>query len=275
MTEDYSADVNEHYGRSGLLDRIEAALRSVGKDPIRLTQADLGPIDQFHGGGLPTTRSLARLAVLQPGTTVLDVGGGFGGPARTLAAEFGCRVTVVDLTEEYCRVGEQLTARVGLADSVSFHHGNALELPFPEASFDVVWTQNSTMNIQDRVRLYRGFWRVLMPGGAYALQEVMAGLAGPVHYPTPWARDPALSFLYPPEQVRAWLTEAGFQATAWSDLTQTTRSASAQSIAPAAGALPAAVDLVHGTDAAEMQRRNLANQDEGRVVSVQALLRKP
>ena len=274
MTNDYTTGVNQHYGRSGLLGRIDAALRAAGKDPAHLSQADLGPVDQFHGGGLPATRSLARLAGLQPGTAVLDVGGGFGGPARTLATEFGCRVTVVDLTEEYCRVGEELTARLGLGDSVSFHHGNALELTFPDASFDVVWTQNSTMNIQDRASLYQGFRRVLKPGGVYAVQEVMAGLVQPAHYPVPWAQEAALSFLYPPERVRAWLEGAGFRAEAWADETHNTRPAGPPPAAPAPGALPAAVDLVHGADTAKMQRCNLANQNENRVVVVQALLRR-
>ena len=53
--------------------------------------------------------------------------------------------------------------------------GNALELPFEDGAFDVVWTQNSGMNIQDKERLYRVF-RVLRPAGQLALQEPMAGM---------------------------------------------------------------------------------------------------
>jgi 2-polyprenyl-3-methyl-5-hydroxy-6-metoxy-1,4-benzoquinol methylase len=66
-----------------------------------------------------------QLAGLGHGERVLDVGGGIGGPARTLAGA-GFSVTVLDLTEEFCRTGAALTERVGLASRVTFHHGNAL-----------------------------------------------------------------------------------------------------------------------------------------------------
>ena len=87
---------------------------------------------------------------------MLDVGGGLGGPARTLAARYGCRVTVLDLTESYVRAGEVLTERLRLSDRVAHRVGNALELPFPAGAFDMVWTQNSGMNIPDKERLYAG-----------------------------------------------------------------------------------------------------------------------
>ena len=108
---------------------------------------------------------LARLAGLRAGAEVLDVGGGLGGPARTLALRLGCRVTVLDVTEEYCRVGVELTRRTGLAGRVSFHHGDALALPFADARFDVVWTQHSSMNVDDKEALYAGIHRALRRGG--------------------------------------------------------------------------------------------------------------
>src|SRR5499426_3102328 len=91
--------VNEHWERPGIERAILDALAAAGRDVSRLTIDDLAPADQFHGGGKPATERLARLANLRPGMRVLDVGGGLGGPARTLAGQFGCIVTVVDLTE--------------------------------------------------------------------------------------------------------------------------------------------------------------------------------
>ena len=98
------------------------------------------------------SQELARLTGLHEGMHVLDVGSGLGGPARTLAAEFGCRVTGRDLTEEFCRAAVMLTVRVGLQDRITFQHGSALDLPFEEATFDVVWTQGVFMNIADKPR---------------------------------------------------------------------------------------------------------------------------
>ena len=172
-------------------------LRANGKDPAALTIEDLAPIDQLHARGSEATLELARLAGITAGMRVLDVGGGLGGPARTLASAFGCSVEVLDLTEEFCRAGEMLTARTGLADLVCFRQGNALKMPYPGAGFDVAWTQHSSMNIADKERLYAEIQRVLRPGGRLALHEILAGPVSPIHFPVPWARDPDLSHLRP------------------------------------------------------------------------------
>ncbi len=191
-------EINQHYGRGDLGTTILAALQAAGKNPQRLTPDDLAPVDQFHTAGKQATLELMHLAELQAGMEVLDVGGGLGGAARLLAAEQGCKVTVLDLTQEYCRVGELLTARTGLSDRVSFQQGSALDMPFPEARFDVVWTQHSSMNIADKARLYAEVRRVLRPAGRLAFHEIMAGPVQPIHFPVPWAHEPAISFLRPP-----------------------------------------------------------------------------
>src|ERR671916_259101 len=211
--------VGEHYGRGDLAARILEALRAAGKDPDDLTTEDLAPVDQFHIRGREATLELAHRADITSGTRALDVGGGLGGPARTLASEFGCTVEVLDITEEYCRAGEVLTARTGLGDLVSFRHGSALEMPYQDASFDVVWTQHSSMNIADKERLYKEIHRVLRPGGRLALHEIMAGPTSPIHFPVPWARDPSISHLQPPEMVRSLIATTGFHESSWVDET--------------------------------------------------------
>ncbi|MDQ3045762.1 MAG: methyltransferase domain-containing protein, partial [Chloroflexota bacterium] len=146
-------------------------------------------MDQFHIGGQEATLRLARLAGIHTGQTVLDVGGGLGGPARTLARAFECAVTVVDLTQEYCRVGAMLTSRTGLSPRVAFVNASALNLPFSNDAFDVVWTQHSSMNIANKDRLYDELRRVLRPGGRLALHEIMTGRRIPARFPVPWASD--------------------------------------------------------------------------------------
>src|SRR5688572_7786598 len=106
---DYAQSLNEHYGRSNLKEIILEALRAAGKDLDHLTYNDLSSLDHFHSRGKAATLELAKLANFPAGSRILDVGGGLGGPARTLAAEFGLTVTVLDITEDYCRVGEMLT----------------------------------------------------------------------------------------------------------------------------------------------------------------------
>src|SRR4051794_30356560 len=134
-----------YWGRTGLGQAILDALTASGKDLDALTVDALAPLDQFHGGGKASTERLARLANLTPGTRVLDVGGGLGGPARTLAAQFGCQVTLVDPTESYLRASELLTEPLGLSHHLTHRPGNPLRLPIHDGSVDVAWTPNSGM----------------------------------------------------------------------------------------------------------------------------------
>jgi hypothetical protein len=74
-----------YWEREHLAESILAALAAAGKDLDALTIDDLAVTDQFHGGGKPATVRLATRFGAKPGLRVLDVGGGLGGPARTLA----------------------------------------------------------------------------------------------------------------------------------------------------------------------------------------------
>jgi len=263
--------VEAYWARKHLDEAILAVLVARGTDLDALTPDVLAPVDQFHGGGKPVTGRLARLAGVRPGMRVLDVGGGFGGPARTLAVEFGCLVTVVDLTESYVRAARMLTTRMRLDDRVSHHVGNALALPFPDQAFDLVWTQNSGMNVADKERIYRGFHRVLRPGGLLALQEPMTGPVSPLLYPVMWARDTSTSFLRTPAEMRAVIEAAGFRVRVWDDVT-------AETAGPATGAaIPAhsIQRLVMGDAIDEIIRVGHRNRDEGRLVSIQAVFERP
>ena len=208
-----------YWRRPGLGDAILEALRATGTNAQAPTLDDLARFDHFHGGGIAATRRLARAADPAPGSRVLDIGGGLGGPARLLAVEHGCDVTVLDLTEDYVRAGEALTALLHLEDRVRLRQGDALDLPFPDGSFDLVWTQNSGMNIADKPRLYRGIQRVLRPGGRLATQEPVAGPVQPPHFPLMWARDGSGSFLLTAGGLRSLIQASGFTERVWEEVT--------------------------------------------------------
>ncbi len=274
MSEDRS--VGAHYGRGDLATRILEALRAAGKDPDALTTEDLTPVDQLHARGRGATLELARLAGITPGMRVLDIGGGLGGPARTLASEFGCTVEVLDLTEEFCRAGEALTVRTGLDDRVSFRHGDALEMPYPDACFDAAWMQHSSMNIPDTERLYREIHRILRPGGRLALHEILAGPVSPIHLPVPWARDPTLSHLRSPEKVRALLEDAGFEELAMLDETAPALRWYRERLAPTPGeSPPLGPHLIFGRDFGQMSRNQVRNLSERRISVIQASFERP
>ena len=267
---DSSASIRDYWSREGLGRAILDALAAAGKNLDALTVDDLAPSDQFHGGGKDATVRLARLAGLAPGMRVLDVGGGVGGPARTLAVEFGCRVTSIDLTDTFVQAATLLTARLGLGERVTHEVGDALALPYADGAFDAVWTQNSGMNIADKARLYAGFHRVLRPGGLLATQEPMAGSVQPVIFPVMWARDASSSFLRPPAEMRALIEAAGFRARAWDDVTAET----AGPLNPATIPAHSAQRLIMGERLDEIIRVGHRNRDEVRLVSVQAVFER-
>ena len=263
-----TASISKYWGRENLGQTILDALAAAGKNLDALTINDLAATDHFHGGGMPATVRLARLAGLQSGARVLDVGGGLGGPARTLAVEFGCRVTAVDLTDSYVRAATMLTERLRLADRVTHSVGNALALPFDDGAFDVVWTQNSGMNIADKEQLYAGLHRVLRLGGLLAIQEPMAGPIQPAIFPLMWAREPSQSFLRTPAEMRALIERTGFRARAWDDIT-------AETGGPATAPPRHAVQRLIMGDALEaITQSGQRNREEGRIVMVQAVFER-
>jgi SAM-dependent methyltransferase len=268
--------IQTHYTRAGLADLILAALEKAGKDLTQLTPEDLAPIDEFHIRGRAATLELARSARVDSTKRVLDVGSGVGGTSRCLAREFGCHVTGIDLTDEYCRAASLLSDRIGLAEFVDYRQGDATALPFPDASFDIVWTEHVAMNIPDKPKLYREMYRVLKPAGTLAIYDILAGPCGPVHFPVPWARTADSSFLATPEELRGLLEEAGFNIEAWSD---TTDAASAWFIALAEkireeGVAPLGFHVLLGSDFPAMALNQRRNLEEGRIVLAQIVARR-
>jgi SAM-dependent methyltransferase len=153
---DRSAEIERHYGRGGLLERILAALKEAGKDIDHLTIDDLAPIDELHSRRSLATKELAEMLAPKPGARLLDIGSGLGGPARYLAKVSNCRVTGIDLTAEFVATAVDLTRRADLARQVDFRQGSALDLPFADGSFDLAWSQNVAMNLADRPRARAG-----------------------------------------------------------------------------------------------------------------------
>jgi len=202
--------VTRHYTHGTLEQTILAALAAAGKDLDRLQAIDLGPIDEFHTGGRQATVEFAAQLAVQPDHHLLDIGSGIGGPARYFAAERRCRVSGVDLTEEYVAVANALSERVGLAGQVSFQRANALALPFQPASFDGAYMLHVGMNIDDKAALFREVRAVLKRGGVFGIFDIMRTSDGDLSFPLPWASSAEASFVATPETYRALLGDAGF-----------------------------------------------------------------
>jgi sarcosine/dimethylglycine N-methyltransferase len=262
--------VRDHYRASGLTERLKTVLAALGPDDQRLTPKQLAALDPFHTRGLAATAELAGLAGLTADTSVLDVGAGVGGPARFLAATYGCRVTGVDLSEPFVEAARYLTERTGLSGQVSFQTASALELPFDDGAFDAVLLQHVAMNISDRPRLYREIRRVLKGGGRLAIFDVVLRDGEP-HYPVPWARAPATSFLLTAGATREAIEPAGFHTLAWQDETEAAKAWIAA--LRAAGPPPSPnLGVVMGPDFAQLAANLARNLLEGRLGILMAVL---
>ncbi len=266
-----------HYGVGGLLDSILRALSEMGKDPNQLRPEDLASIDEFHSGGRKATEDLAHLANPRRGCRVLDVGCGLGGPVRYLAEKWDCQCMGLDITAEYVEAAKVLTGMVGLSAKAEFLQGSALELPFDDGSFEVVWTQHAQMNIADKGRFYSEITRVLQPGGRFVFYDVLQGEGGEPYYPLPWANDPSMSFLATGESLRGLLRQAPLSMLCWEDRSRQSLEwfAAATEERKRSGRSPLGLHLLMGKDAKVKSQNLLRNLQEKRVTVLQGLAEKP
>ena len=269
-TPDGSSGSSTYWSRPQLVEMLLDAIVASGLDLGTATPEELAPLDQFHGGGAEATRALAGQAEVTPGMRVLDVDGGLGGPARMLAVEYGAHVTILDLTADYLRAGALLTVRMRLTEQVHFCCGHALNLPFPDGSFEVVWTQNSGMQVADKVRLYREFFRVLRPAGHLAQLEPIAGPVQPPYFPLMWAREAADSHLLTADTLREIILATGFIERYWHP------AATFRESAPSPGSAPRTIQsLVMGERLAAIQEARARNAAEDRLRTVLLVCERP
>jgi ubiquinone/menaquinone biosynthesis C-methylase UbiE len=200
-----------HYRHGALEEALLAGLIAAGKDPDKLTPDDLAAADEFHVGGRQATKDLAAEFAPAPGRHLLDIGSGIGGPSRFFAHYYRCRVTGIDLSAEYVVAASSLARRVGLDSHVEYRQASALELPFPDNSFDDAYMQHVGMNIADKSRLFHEVHRVLKPDGMFAIYDVMRIDERPFNYPLPWASGAESNFIETPATYRALLTADGFE----------------------------------------------------------------
>jgi len=270
-------NVQGHYSRQELLEAILTALAEAGKDINHLKLEDLAPVDEFHIRGREATLELASQVRLSANHEVLDVGSGVGGASRYLASEYGCHVTGLDLTEEYCHVAAALADRLGLSSRVSYRQGSALNMPFDDKSFDVVWTQHAAMNIADKAKLYSEIARVLRPGGYLALYDILAGPVSPLYFPVPWARDSSISFLATPGQLHEFLETAGLHSISWRDTSEVGRAwfkEVAAKMQQQGGSPALGFHVLLGPDFRVMAQNQVRNLNENRIVLIECVAQR-
>ncbi len=129
-------------------------------------------------------RTVERIAAACEGlrreSRVLDLGAGYGGSGRHLARRFGCRVECLNVSRTQNARNEALNHEQGLSGLVKVTHGTFEDLPFEDASFDVVWSQDAFLHSGRRGRVVEEAARVLSPGGKLVFTDIMQTDACPV-----------------------------------------------------------------------------------------------
>jgi ubiquinone/menaquinone biosynthesis C-methylase UbiE len=263
--------VASHYSENlKLADVIAEKLQSVGKDLNNLTTSDLVVVDEFHIRGRKATLELGEKMNLSARSHVLDIGSGLGGPARTLTETYSCRVTGIDLTQAFCDAATAMSDWVDLGSRVSFKQGDATNLPFDNQTFDAAMTIHVAMNIADKDKLYLEARRVLKPGGIFAVYDVLQGEGGEVLYPVPWAREPSISHLATPDEMKSLLTGAGFKLLDIQDSTEESQRFFEKMTAQMTktGTSPVIWQLFLGDDFPAMASNQVRNVTERRIRTV-------
>lgn len=273
VTEHNSSD-RQAQNNNDLVNRILDTLRKVGRNPDKLSPGDLAEVGELHIRGRQSTLELARSAGLEKGMDVLDIGCGIGVPAFVMAREFNCKVTGIDIKESFCEIAEAFSKRMNLQDEVQIHSADALDMPFEDGSFDVVWLQHMGMTIRDKDRLFAEISRVLRPSGRLAMYEVCLGSQTDMVFPVPWAFGPEQNFLLKPDELREKLKETGFAIRDWQDDSDLCITSGKQYMKKAreSGPPPLHQGLVIGPEFGLMAKNYLLNLSGDRIRVIRAIL---
>lgn len=194
-------------------DRIQAADAQVKQCCANLYESDLVRYllgDSFHPGGSETTRRLANMLSLSPGSRVLDVACGKGTTAVFLAKKFGCKVVGVDYGGQNVEVSRALAQAEKLEGRVQFERSDAENLPFRDESFDTVICECAFCTFPQKAVAAAEFNRVLRPGGRVGISDLTRVEAFPAELDGLLARIACIGDAQTVENYTAYLRHAEF-----------------------------------------------------------------
>jgi SAM-dependent methyltransferase len=130
-------------------------------------------IDRADGPSLRLLERLSRHGDFRKYVHVLDVGCGWGGPARWLALRYGCRVVALDVSASVVALADRLSRRAGLGAQVRGVAASCAAVPARDGAFTQIWCVEALQHARDRRRVLAELFRVLRPGSPLALQEIV------------------------------------------------------------------------------------------------------
>ena len=175
--------------------------------------------DFLSSGGLETTETICEGLDIRAGCRVLDVGSGLGGSAFHMNRAYGAVVTGVDVLPQMVTMSAQRAAEHGV-EGVRFIHGDILELDLPAASFDLVYSRDAFLYIQDKLALFQRLHRLLAPQGRLFVSDYARGF-GPLSEDFLTYSKDAGYYLEDLDAYGGIVEEAGFQGLQVQDMTAT------------------------------------------------------
>jgi len=171
----------------------------------------------FDASRRTVDRMIAKLPDLGPESRVLDLGGGYGGSARYVTRQRGCPVVVLNISERENERGRRQNAEQGLADQVEIVDGSFEDVPYPEASFDALWSQDAMLHSGNRQKVLEEAARVIRPGGYFVFTDPMMSDDCPAGVIDPILERLHLDTLGSPGFYRRGLEQLGFEQIEFED----------------------------------------------------------
>jgi sarcosine/dimethylglycine N-methyltransferase len=127
----------------------------------------------FHEAMEHTNRVMADAANLSPDDRVLDLGCGYGSTARYIAKHYGCTVVGTNISEAELNLANERAREASMEHLLTFEYGDFHDIQYPDASFDVVWSQEAFLHGVDKDRILSECSRVLKPGGTLIFSDIL------------------------------------------------------------------------------------------------------
>lgn len=166
-----AVDTAREYYNSSDADRFYATIWGGEDIHIGLYESDTDSI--VDASRRTVEKIAASVKNLDSKTRVLDIGSGYGGSARYLVKKYGCQVGCLNLSETQNTRNRELNQKAGISLAINVIDGSFEEVPLPDGSVDVVWSQDAILHSGDRKKVFEEVSRVLAKGGQFIFTDPM------------------------------------------------------------------------------------------------------
>ncbi|URE23929.1 phosphoethanolamine N-methyltransferase [Musa troglodytarum] len=169
----FTSELAKEAGHVLALDFIESVIKKVWEFDMTTTRLQNNQLDNV----IETTKEFVAKLELKPGQKILDVGCGIGGGDFYMAENFDVNVVGIDLSINM--VSFALERAIGRKCSVEFEVADCTKKTYPENTFDVIYSRDTILHIQDKPTLFRSFFKWLKPGGKLLISDYCKKLGAP------------------------------------------------------------------------------------------------